>query len=320
MVQAERLVVGDKVVLQRSTAGNAVRGDVFDEVMGRGRRFPPEWLRSDRLVITNFGVLPPTMPIARLLAALRGIEVHLSFDTVAAWAARSYQFPPSMRSSVTLQPAERLQLLGFNLANAWSALKNVDTEHWDHTMALVRLGLGEAIDSVNIVVDAAGGNVALAIKRTDMVEPIPAANLSDGQLSWLAVVALVQLDRGRSLLAIDEPELHLHPSLLGRVISLLAGMKGAPVIVSTHSDRVLEVLEDPASAVRACRLGPGGAVSLAHVDANELPRWLAGPPSKWPQILRPRSRAAAYALVRACQGRSSGPVPQWRSDRWPGAR
>ncbi len=270
VVHGERLLVGASVALRRSGA----RGEVSD---GTDRLVPlsPEMLAPDRLVIASFGVQPPRVPLGRLLAVLRGIEAHLNFDTVAAWAARSYQFSLSMRGSVTLQPVERLNLLGFNLANAWSSLKNVDSTHWEHTMALVRLGLGEAIDSVNIVADAAGGNVALAIKRVDMAESIPAANLSDGQLSWLAFVALAQLNSKRSLLAIDEPELHLHPSLLGRVISMLAALKGAPVIVSTHSDRVLEMLEDPVSAVRVCTLGPGGAVSISQIDAEELPRWLA---------------------------------------------
>ncbi len=272
VVSSERCLLGESVMLRRSGA----RGEVSaapnrDEF----KPLPPEMLALDRLVIASFGVQPPDSTFGRLLAVLRGVEVHLNFDTVAAWAARSYQFALSMRGSVTLQPVDRLALLGFNLANAWWSLKNADTKHWQHTMDLVRLGLGEAIDSVNVVPDAAGGNVALAIKRTDLVEPIPAANLSDGQLSWLAFVALAQLNSKRSLLAIDEPELHLHPSLLGRVIAMLASLKGAPIVVSTHSDRVLEVLEDPASAVRVCSLGAGGAVSIAHVDAELLPRWLA---------------------------------------------
>ena len=36
----------------------------------------------------------------------------------------------------------------------------------------------------------------------------------------LAFVALVQLDEGRTCLTFDEPESHLHPALLGRVLQL----------------------------------------------------------------------------------------------------
>lgn len=277
VVQAERLLVGPMgnearplVALRRDRVG----GEIFDQAGRKLVALRPEVMAPDRLVISSFGALPPQEAIARLLAALRGIEVHLHFDTVATWAARSYQFTLSMRGSVTLQPAERLDLLGFNLANAWSSLKNLDSASWEHTMALIRLGLGEAIDTVNIIADPAGGNIALAIKRIDMAEPIPAANLSDGQLAWLAFVALAQLNIRRSLLAIDEPELHLHPALLGRVMAMLSSLKGAPVVVSTHSDRVLEMLADPASVVRVCALEPGGVASVTQLDAEKLPRWL----------------------------------------------
>jgi predicted ATPase len=114
------------------------------------------------------------------------------------------------------------------------------------------------------------------VKRRDVKEPIAAADLSDGQLSWLAFVALARLGRGRTLLAFDEPEAHLHPALLGRVVDLLqtAG-EDAPVVVSTHADRVLELLDDPASAIRVCSLEGDNRAVVAGLDRTELGRWLA---------------------------------------------
>ena len=278
VVQSERLLLGPMAAASEPMVAfrrAGARGDIFDEKEGKLVPLNPGAMGSDQLVVASFGALPPQKSIERLLKALGGIEAHLGFDTIAAWAARSYQFNLSMRGSSFLQPAERLNLLGFNFASAWSALKNQSSSRWQETMALVRLGIGDIIDTVNVDPDAGGGNIAVSVRFVGFAESIPAANLSDGQLSWLAFVALAQLNSKRSLLAIDEPELHLHPSLLGRVISMLAALKGAPVIVSTHSDRVLEMLEDPVSAVRVCTLGPGGAVSISQIDAEELPRWLA---------------------------------------------
>lgn len=210
--------------------------------------------------------------IERLWVTLRGIEIHLGFDTLASWAALSTGRPLTLRGPLMAAPAERLQLLGPNLAAAWSTLKNQEQAHWNQTMALVRLGLGDAIDSINTPA-IGGGYIDLTLKRSDLREPIPAASLSDGQLSWLAFVALARLGRGRTLLAIDEPELHLHPSLLGRVVELLANLDGGtPVVIATHSDRVLEMLDDPA-ALRVCTL-EGSKASVARVDREELPRWL----------------------------------------------
>lgn len=277
VVQYERMLVGPMnkaerpLIALRRTGG---RGEMFDQKEGKLVPVPNGALRPEQLVIASFGNLPPQKAIERLLTVMRGIEVHLGFDTLAAWAAQSVQRAPTLRGTGMLVPADRLSLLGHNLASAWSALKNVDDKHWRHTMALVRLGLGDMIDSINTVPDAGGGYVGLSLRRTDLPEAIPAGNLSDGQLSWLAFVALARLNPGRSFLAVDEPELHLHPSLLGRVVSLLSSLDGgAPVLVSTHADRVLELLGDVADAVRVCSLEGSEAV-VSRIDAAELPRWL----------------------------------------------
>ena len=269
-VHSERLLVGSQITLRRT----ADRGEMLDQTAGALVPVPSEAMKPDQLVIASFGSLPPQKAIERLLAALRSVEVHLGFDTLASWAAQSVQRPATMRGTGMLVPAERLTLLGQNLASAWSALKNVDDAHWRYTMGLVRLGLGDDVDSINTYPDAGGGYVGLALKRSDLSDPIPAANLSDGQLSWLAFVALARLNPGRTLLAVDEPELHLHPGLLGRVVSLLSSLEGgAPVLLSTHADRVLELLDDPVGAVRVCSL-EGSEAIVSQLDAEELPRWL----------------------------------------------
>lgn len=217
---------------------------------------------------------PASAALSRVQRALRAIESHVGFDTRASWVARTYQRPESIRGAATLFPAERLQLLGLNLANAWNELMSQRSAERDQTLAMLRLGLGERLDSVVVRPDMGGGNVYLAVQFNDLPEPVYAGDLSDGQLSWLAFVAMARLNTGRSLLAVDEPELHLHPSLLGRVVSMLANLPGAPpVVISTHSDRVLEMLDDPADAVRVCRLVDGRA-EVSRIDAALLPSWL----------------------------------------------
>ncbi len=247
---------------------------VYDAEQRKLEDLPAKDVASDKLLISAFGTRAPHGAIDRVLAVLDRIEVHLGFDTLAAWAARSHQRPVSVRGSSTLFPADRLSLLGVNLASAWSALIGRDSAHFQRTMALVRLGLGERVDTVVVPPDAGGGNVYLALRFTDLSEPVLASDLSDGQLAWLAFVAMVRLNDWRSLLAVDEPELHLHPQLLGGVINLLASA-GAPVIIATHSDRVLELLDKPAEAVRVCELDEVGRATLARVDPDELEKWLA---------------------------------------------
>jgi predicted ATPase len=234
----------------------------------------PSYRSGGGLTLSDFGTQPPDRRIGRVIRALSGIEVHLPFDTRATWAARTYQRPQTLRAASTLFPARRLALLGSNLANAWAELRNRDATSWDRLIGLVRLGLGDRVDNIMISPDPGGGNVYLAVRFRDLPdEPILAADLSDGQLSWLAYVAMANLNPGRSLLAIDEPELHLHPNLLAGVIALL-DLVDAPVLLSTHSDRVLEQLNDPAESVRVCSLDERGLASAQRLDEQELRKWL----------------------------------------------
>jgi predicted ATPase len=232
-----------------------------------------DWLEKDRLILGVSGEVPPGHVLERIRAALRGIEIHLVFDTLAGWAARSVQRPATLRGSSMLLPATRLTMLGQNLASAWAALRNESEAHWQHSMALVRLGLGERAEGVVVTPDSGGGNVHLALRFAGMANPIYASDLSDGQLSWLAFVAMARLNTSRSILAIDEPELHLHPSLLGRLISLLQDAGAGPVLLSTHSDRVLELLRDPVNATRVCSL-EDSKMSVSHLEQQDFERWL----------------------------------------------
>lgn len=255
---------GFEILFDRGTGARAYSGRGWVDV----HRAAPG------LALSAFGSAAPDPRIDRALGALRGIEVHLPFDTRASWGARSYQRPESLRVATTLFPADRLSLFGFNLANAWSELLSRPTRERDHTLELLRLGLGARVDTVVVKPDPGGGNVYLALRFADVSEPVFAGDLSDGQLAWLAFVALARLNPGRSLLAVDEPELHLHPSLLGRVVAMLACLPGdASVVLSTHSDRVLELLDAPADAVRVCSLS-GSRAEVSRIDAAELPRWL----------------------------------------------
>ncbi len=225
--------------------------------------------------IPNDGAPPlASATIARLRTVLEGIQVHLPFDTRASWLARAHKLQQTMRGGTTVFPTTRLSQMGANLANAWNELRVRPKAQWERALGLVLLGLGERVEDVITLADRGGGTIHLAVRFAGIDEPVFAADLSDGQLVWLAFVALAALHEGRSLLAFDEPELHLHPALLGRAISLLSNLKvGAPVLISTHSDRVLELVDDPASAVRVCSLEGNEAV-VSCLDPEELAKWL----------------------------------------------
>jgi predicted ATPase len=138
-----------------------------------------------------------------------------------------------------------------------------------------RLGLGE--DVRDLVLSPVGrGNIELEVLFGAFPDaPVPAEQLSEGQLAYLGFLALCEFHSESSLLAFDEPEIHLHPELLARVTWMLEeASTTAPIVVATHSDRLLDALEDPASVVRICELNERRAVRLRRLDSARLTEWL----------------------------------------------
>jgi predicted ATPase len=210
-------------------------------------------------------------------AYLRRIQVHLPFEVMPAWAGRALDRKSSLRSSTLLTPAEQLDKLGINLASTYHALKNAfGRSHWEKTLEYVQLGLGERVEDIVTWADPGGGNVGLSLKLSGLDKAIPSSQLSDGMLSYLAFVALFRLDRKpASLVAFDEPDLHLHPHLLMRVLDFFENMaSGRPVLLATHSDRLLDGLQAPERSVVLCELGADGATRLVRPDAEALAKWL----------------------------------------------
>jgi predicted ATPase len=123
-----------------------------------------------------------------------------------------------------------------------------------------------------------GGSIGLAVSyRTS--GSIPAFALSDGTLALLALIAITRLDGGdtpRSLLVLDEPDLHLHPGAIGQIIALLEECSARqPVVIATHSDRLLDSLSEPARATVLCDLDEQRRLRLRRPDRIQLDRWLA---------------------------------------------
>jgi predicted ATPase len=87
-------------------------------------------------------------------------------------------------------------------------------------------------------------------------------------------VALIRLDDGRTLLAFDEPETHLHPALLARVVTLFEDAASRyPVVLSTHSDRLLDALPDPVASVVVSELDALHRTKLRRLDPEQFEKW-----------------------------------------------
>jgi predicted ATPase len=209
--------------------------------------------------------------VERVQRALASIEVHIPPDVRRSWAVP--QASATARSSNTARPVERLTPGGTNLVNVYAQLRN--QPNWKETLGRIRLVLGD-VDDVLIQPDPSGGTIGLAVRWGTDLE-VPLSELSDGQVSLLALIAIQQLRRrvSPSLIVIDEPEAHLHPGVIRRVAIGLAEVGDDwPVLAATQSDAFLDAVSERPDALVHCRLDMQRRTELARLDRALIQDWL----------------------------------------------
>jgi len=97
------------------------------------------------------------------------------------------------------------------------------------------------------------GFFEVALRQHGLLRPLRAAELSDGTLRYLLLVAALLTPRPPSLMVLNEPETSLHPDLLPPLARLIAAAAGrSQVIVVTHARTLVDALEgEPESALIA---------------------------------------------------------------------
>ncbi|NBF01636.1 AAA family ATPase [Pseudomonas sp. Fl5BN2] len=119
-----------------------------------------------------------------------------------------------------------------------------------------------------------GGRFAIEFYQEGLLRPLSAAELSDGTLRYLLLVAALLTPRPPSLMVLNEPETSLHPDLLPALARLIIGASmQCQVWVVSHARRLIAALqEDPECncIVLEKELGQTGIVGQRMLDE---PAW-----------------------------------------------
>jgi predicted ATPase len=129
----------------------------------------------------------------------------------------------------------------------------------------------EGIEDIQLTVG--GGNVLLFLVESGGRE-IPATRLSDGTLRYLSLLAVLLDPAPGPLVAIEEPELGLHPDIVPHIAELLVqASKRTQLVVTTHSRMLVDALSDRASSIVTCTK-ENGESHLERLDGTALNAWL----------------------------------------------
>lgn len=130
--------------------------------------------------------------------------------------------------------------------------------------------LYEGIEDYDVRVE--GGTVQVFFQEGNTT--IPATRLSDGTLRYLSLLAILLHPSPPPLVCIEEPELGLHPDILPTIAELLKDASTRmQLIVTTHSDILVDAMTDMPEAVLVCEKTPEGS-QLRRLNAEELKPWL----------------------------------------------
>lgn len=128
----------------------------------------------------------------------------------------------------------------------------------------------EGVRDVDVSIE--GGTVQVFLHENKWV--VPATRLSDGTLRWLSLLAILLNPNDQIVVCIEEPEMGLHPDLLPPLAGLLKeASQRMQLIVTTHSDVLVDALSDTPESVLVCEKHEG-STTMRRLDKGDLSDWL----------------------------------------------
>lgn len=193
-------------------------------------------------------------------------QVYNRFRLYREWSFGRYTVPRGPQKAD--QPNEFLEPDGTNLG---LVLNRLERDAGVKRRLLENLReLYDGIDDYHVSIE--GGTVQVFFHEAGFT--IPATRLSDGTLRYLCLLAVLCHPTPPPLICIEEPELGLHPDILPTVARLLReAAASTQLIVTTHSDRLVDEFSDTPESVVVCERA-AGQTTMNHLDQKALAEWL----------------------------------------------
>ena len=229
-------------------------------INGRKRRLQRETIDVERSILTQRRDPDQYPEITYLAEALAKIRLYRE------WSFGRYT-APRLPQKADL-PNDVLEPDASNLGLVLNRLRRDPAVKARLLQALQKLY--EGIDDYDVLVES--GTVQVFFHEAGIT--VPATRLSDGTLRYLCLLAILCHPNPPPLVCIEEPELGLHPDILPTLAELLREASArCQLIVTTHSDVLVDAMTDTPEAILVCEK-QAGATSLRRLSAAGLQPWL----------------------------------------------
>lgn len=202
--------------------------------------------------------------VAQFQAELADWKIHQGFHTHRETQIRSPQ--------VTRTDAQ-VSADGQNLVAVLHSLYTSSRDFKSEIDAAMRSAFGNDFEEL-VFPPAADQRIQLRIRWRSLRREQSAADLSDGTLRFLFLLAVLANPVPPPLIAIDEPETGLHPSMFPIIAEYARDAASkSQVILTTHSPEFLDAFGDDAPTTTIVEREEGQTV-LRVVSGGELSYWL----------------------------------------------
>lgn len=178
-----------------------------------------------------------------------------------------------MRRAAVSRRDLRVDADGSNLISVLHTLYSSNRYFKEELNIAMKAAFGDEFEEL-VFPPAEDGRVQLRLRWRSLRRQQSASDLSDGTLRFLILVAVLASSKPPPLIAIDEPETGLHPSMLPLVAELAAdAARRTQVILTTHSPQFLNAFKERADITTVVEWKEG-KTQLHRLPERELARWL----------------------------------------------
>jgi predicted ATPase len=196
-----------------------------------------------------------------------GAELLLLRESMRGWRFYDHFRTDSDAPARRRQVGTRTPVLASDGADLAAAIATIQEVGEDGALAAA---IVDAFAGASVDVHDTAGYFEIEMRQHGLLRGLTAAELSDGTLRYLLLVAALLSPRPPTLMILNEPETSLHPDLLPALARLIAkASKHTQIIVVSHAATLVSALQE----VGAQRIVLEKELGETVVPGTERPAW-----------------------------------------------
>ena len=221
---------------------------------------------SESVLSDSYSILGGKTYIAQMRKKFVSWNIYCHFDTGPK---------TDVRKDFIVNPEKSVTKDGQNFPAVLHTLHENDSEFKSEIDNAMRAAFGEDFERM-LFPSTSNQRIQLAVKWKSLKDPQYTSVLSDGTLRFLYLLTILADPEPPALIAIDEPEVGLHPRMLPIVAEYaLEASRRTQVILATHSPDMLSAFGKRQSEVTVTVAGwEEGQTILKTLGGEKLEYWL----------------------------------------------